>query len=134
MINADSTNLWHYNKRLRRFANENRKEMTKAEACLWKYVLSKRQIAGYLFRRQRPVLNYIADFMCKELMLIIEVDGLTHQWEEVAENDERREQALEGVGFTILRFDDDDVLQHIDSVEDDIRAYIEKFKLGSHPL
>jgi very-short-patch-repair endonuclease len=72
MNNADSGNLWYYTGRLRRFANENRKDMTKAEACLWKYVLSKRQMLRYQFRRQRPVLNSIADFMCKELMLIID--------------------------------------------------------------
>ena len=45
--------------------------MTKAEACLWKYVLGSRQMKGYQFRRQRPVLNYIADFMCKELLLAV---------------------------------------------------------------
>ena len=75
--------------------------MTKAEACLWKYILSKRQMRGYLFRTQRPVLNYIADFMCKELMLIIEVYGHTHHWEEVASNDINREEALKNVGFNV---------------------------------
>jgi very-short-patch-repair endonuclease len=68
----------HYNKRLQFNANTLRKEMTKAEACLWKFVLRAGMMKGYSFRRQRPVLNYIADFMCKELMLVIEVDGLTH--------------------------------------------------------
>ena len=37
-----------------------------------------KQLKGYTFRRQRPVLQYIADFLCKELMLIIELDGITH--------------------------------------------------------
>ena len=132
MKNADPNNLWHYNKGLRRFANQNRKDMTKAEACLWKFVLSKRQMHGYQFRRQRPVLNYIADFMCKELMLIIEVDGLTHQWEEIAENDEKREEALKEVGFTVLRFNDEDVLEQINRVFFHIADYIEKFEL-EHP-
>lgn len=68
----------HYNKDLQPFAKDLRSDMTKAEACLWKYVLKARMIKGYQFRRQRPVLNYIADFMCKELILIIEVDGITH--------------------------------------------------------
>ncbi len=102
--------------------------MTKAEACLWKYSLRKRQMEGYQFLRQRPVLNYIADFMCKELMLIIEVDGLTHQWEEVALNDFKREQDLKGIGFTVLRFDDNDVLNHIADVSYRIRDYITDFK------
>ena len=101
--------------------------MTKAEACIWKLALSKRQMKGYQFRRQRPVLNYIADFMCKELMLIIEVDGLTHQWAEVAEKDIRRQQELEKIGFTILRFTDDEVLEQINRVIDNIEEYISRF-------
>jgi very-short-patch-repair endonuclease len=128
------SNLW-YNKRLRNFANENRKDMTKAEACLWKYVLSARKMKGYSFRRQRPVLNYIADFMCKELMLIIEVDGLTHQWEEVAETDKIREEALKKIGFTVLRFDDDDVLTQINRVREVIEDFILDFENNSiNPL
>ncbi len=124
-----------YNKHLRSFANENRKNMTKAEACLWKYVLSTRKMKGYSFRRQRPVLHYIADFMCKELMLIIEVDGLTHQWEEVAKNDKIREEALKEIGFTVLRFDDDDVLTQINHVIEVIEDYILDFEKNPiHPL
>ena len=104
MDNANSKNLWLYNDKLQRFANANRKAMTKAEACIWKFVLSGRKIKGYQFRRQRPVLNYIADFMCIPLMLIIEVDGLTHQWDEVAEKDMVRENDLKQADFTIIRF------------------------------
>lgn len=127
-------NLW-YNKRLRNFANENRKDMTKAETCLWKYVLSAKKMKGYQFRRQRPVLNYIVDFMCKELMLIIEVDGLTHQWEEIVKNDKIREEALKEIGFTVLRFDDDDVLTQINRVIEVIEDYILNFENNAiHPL
>jgi very-short-patch-repair endonuclease len=61
-----------YNKRNKQVARMLRSNMTKAEACLWKYALRARQMKGYKFRRQRPVLNYVADFMCKELNLIIE--------------------------------------------------------------
>src|SRR5258708_17329986 len=78
--------------------------MTKAEACLWKYALSTSQMKGYKFRRQRPVINFIADFMCKELMLVIEVDGITHQFPEVILKDERKQAALEAAGITVLRF------------------------------
>ena len=127
MSNATKSNLWHYNANLREFANQNRKSMTKAEACICKLALSKRQMRGYQFRRQRPVLNYIADFMCKELMLIIEVDGLTHQWAEVAEKDIRRQQELEKIGFTVLRFTDDEVLEQINRVIDNIEEYISRF-------
>jgi very-short-patch-repair endonuclease len=77
----------HYNKFFQPYANRLRKEMTKAEACLWKYDLSGRKMMGYQFRRQRSVLRFIADFMCKELMLVIETDGITHMDEDVYKKD-----------------------------------------------
>ena len=104
-------NLCNYNKSLKPFANKLRKEMTKAEACLWKYVLRARQMNGYQFRRQRPVLNFIADFMCKELRLIIEVDGITH--DSKLEQDKRRTDELRRAGFHVCRFTDEEVLTNI---------------------
>ena len=89
-MKADTTNNYAYNKKLRPFANKLRKEMTKAEACLWKYASRAGQMKGYQFRRQRPVLRYIADFLCKELKLVIEVDGITHQDNETEEKDKRK--------------------------------------------
>ena len=134
MENAKPTNLWHYNQKLQKLANRNRKEMTKAESCIWKYLLSKKQLNGYQFRRQRPVLNYIADFMCIELGLIIEIDGLTHQWEDVAENDLKREEKLKNIGFSVLRFNDNDVLNNIDIVHQKIIEFIEDFSTqNNHP-
>ena len=126
---ASKSNNYHYNKKLQPFANRLRKNMTKAEACLWKYVLRAGQMQGYKFRRQRPVLNYIADFMCPELMLIIEVDGITHLDEEVAEKDEIRQKALEEIGFTVLRFNDDEVLKDIRNVERVLDAYAEEYEM-----
>jgi very-short-patch-repair endonuclease len=123
----NKNNLLHYNKRLQPFANKLRKEMTKAEACLWKYVLRARLMKGYQFRRQRPVLNYVADFMCKELMLIIEVDGITHTWSETAIRDEQKEITLKNSGFTILRFTDNEVLNNIDQVSFSIASWIEMY-------
>ena len=88
---------------------------------------------GYQFRRQRPVLNYLTDFMCKELMLIIEVDGITHSYEDVAENDIIRQKALEDAGFTVLRFEDDEVLFSINSVYQQIKAWINEKEAGLVP-
>lgn len=113
---ADRTNNYGYNKRLQPFANSLRKKMTKAEACLWKYALRAGRIKGYQFRRQRPALQYIADFLCKELKLIIEVDGITHLDDETSEKDRRKTRALEGAGFTIIRFTDEDVLKNMSGV------------------
>jgi very-short-patch-repair endonuclease len=119
-----------YNKNLQPYANRLRKEMTKAEACLWKYVLRASKMKDYPFRRQRPVLNYIADFMCKELMLIVEVDGSIHELEEVIRNDIVRQQALEEAGFTVLRFTNEEVLTNIKWVHSYLEDWIEK-KTGS---
>ena len=98
--------------------------MTKAEACLWKYVLKAGKMKGYKFRRQRPVLQYIADFMCKELLLIIEVDGIYHEFAEIAARDKVRQLRLEQVGFTVLRFTNDEVLTDIEGVYNSISHWI----------
>jgi len=125
-MKADKTNNFVYNKNLKGLAKANRFTMTKAEACLWKYVLKARQMKGYQFRRQRPVLGYIADFMCKDLKLIIEVDGLTHHYQDIMENDRKRQVDLEAVGFTVMRFEDEEVLTNINFVISEIEDWITK--------
>lgn len=127
-MKADTTNNFAYNKDLQPLANKLRKEMTKAEASLWKYVLRARGMKGYQFRRQRPVLGYIADFMCRELGLVIEVDGITHRFEETTVKDDRKDHDLAVIGFRVLRFSDDDVLKNIQGVAkriEDVIAEIE---------
>ena len=123
---GEKYNYHFYNKNLQPYANRLRKEMTKAEACLWKYVLRASKMKGYPFRRQRPVLQYIADFMCKELMLIVEVDGSIHELEEVIKNDKERQKALEEAGFTVLRFTNEEVLTNIQWVSSFLEDWIEK--------
>jgi len=125
---ASKNNNYHYNKKLRPLANNLRKQMTKAEASLWKYVLRAKMLNGYQFRRQRPVLNYITDFMAPELMLIIEVDGITHNFENVIEKDEKKTKNLENIGFTVLRFKDEEVLNNIENVKRKLEVYIESFE------
>ncbi len=115
-----------YNKKLKNFANTNRHNMTKSEASLWKYVLSKNQMLGYQFRRQRPIANYIADFVCLPLKLVIEVDGITHHNEEAIIKDKERDAALKALGFTTLRYDALDVLDHINKVQMSIEDWILK--------
>jgi very-short-patch-repair endonuclease len=121
-------NYQGYNKALRPLAHSLRETATKAEACLWKYALRAGQMKGYTFRRQRPVLNYIADFMCQPLMLIIELDGGIHQDDLVAANDATRQQRLEAAGFTVMRFDNDTVLHHIVAVRRQIETWIEDYE------
>jgi len=123
-MKADKSNYYNYNRNLQPFANSLRKTMTKAEACLWKYGLKACQLKGYQFRRQRPVLNYIADFMCKELKLIIEVDGITHTYEGAAERDAIRQRRLEEAGFVVIRLLDEEVLKHMSRVIEDIEDVV----------
>jgi very-short-patch-repair endonuclease len=118
----------HYNARLKQPARRLRTAGTKAEASLWKWGLRASQLRGYAFRRQRPVLNYIADFMCQELMLVIEVDGNTHTWEEVARRDARKQADLEAAGFRVLRFTDQEVLTQMNRVLARIEEYIDEFE------
>ena len=126
MSKAEKKNYYLYNKDLRLRARELRMNMTKAEACMWKYILKGRQLKGFQFRRQRPVLNYIVDFMCKELMLIIEIDGITHSYKEVYENDKKRQKLLEAAGFKFLRFTDEEILTDINGVKRKIEEWIER--------
>lgn len=106
----------NYNKNLKYFARQNRKSMTKAEACLWKYILKNRQLQEVKFLRQRPIKNYIVDFCSLELKLIIEVDGLSHHHEEPYQKDINRQVELEKLGFEVIRFTDEEVLKHIEGV------------------
>lgn len=127
-MKANKRNFYAYNPILQPFANKLRKTMTKAEACLWKYALRAGKCKGYGFRRQRPVLNYIADFMCKELMLVIEVDGITHTWEQTIIKDRIKDEQLNAAGFRVLRFTDEDVLQRINWVIATLELTIEEIE------
>jgi very-short-patch-repair endonuclease len=64
--------------------------------------------------------------MCKELMLIVEVDGSIHQLEEIIEKDKFRQKELETAGFTVLRFTNEEVLTNIQSVIHSLEEWIEK--------
>ena len=124
-MKASRENYYHYNKRLLPLAKYNRNNMTKSAACMWKYVLSRKQMLGFQFRRERPILNFIADFVCLELMLIIEVDGITHDSSEAIEKDIVRQKKLEEVGFSFLRFSSEEVLKDIIYVNNVIKNWID---------
>lgn len=119
------TSYHHYNKKLRTFASQHRKESTKAEVRLWCELLRNKQMMGYSFLRQRPIDNYIADFFCKKLKLIIECDGYSHQLPEVAKYDEQRTQRLMELGYRLLRFSDCEVMQDIENVRRVIEGWID---------
>ncbi|TAL57811.1 MAG: endonuclease domain-containing protein [Bacteroidetes bacterium] len=129
-MEATKENNLLYNKAHREFAHELRYTMTKAEACLWKYVLRAKMMKGYTFNRQRPILNYIADFSCKKLKLVIEVDGYSHSFEKTVEKDRIKQKDLEKAGFIIIHFTDDEVLKGIQNVSRAIEQAIEEIENG----
>lgn len=90
-----------------------RNELTTSEIKLWS-VLRNRQLDGYKFRRQHPINNYITDFCCEEVKLVIEIDGDTHVGNE--RYDEERTKFLEEKGYTVVRFTNDDVHENLEAV------------------
>jgi very-short-patch-repair endonuclease len=89
--------------------------MTDAELKLWNEVRAHR-LMGLSFRRQMPIAGYIVDFACPDKKLIVEIDGSQHAHEEVSASDVVRTTKLETLGWTILRFWNDDVIRDIDNV------------------
>jgi very-short-patch-repair endonuclease len=87
---------------LRKRAKELRNNMTRAEIILWSRIRLK-QINGYKFRRQYPILDYIVDFYCHKLKLIIEVDGGIHTLPEQAKSDKYRDNLLKNNGYNVIR-------------------------------
>jgi len=95
-----------------------RKNFTDTERLLWKYLRTK-QMQGCRFRRQEPIGSYIVDFVCQEKRIMIEVDGGQHSAEK--ERDNERDKWLEGKGYKVLRFWNNEVLANTEGVLDIIR-------------
>jgi very-short-patch-repair endonuclease len=98
-----------------------RKNMTDAERKLWRY-LRQRQLDGHKFRRQVRIGPYIADFVCLDLQIVIEVDGGQHA--DARAYDSRRDEYMLGQGFRVLRFWNNEVLSNMDGVWETIASEI----------
>jgi very-short-patch-repair endonuclease len=90
-------------KRLTENARQLRHADTLAEKLAWK-LLRSRQVLRYKFRRQHPIGNTIVDFCCLPLRLLIELDGSVHAQPSKVPHDAKRQQYLEGLGYTVVRF------------------------------
>ena len=88
---------------------------------MWCELLSKGK-TGYAFLRQRSIDKYIADFMCKELKLIVEVDGYSHNFK--TREDQERDIVLVNLGYKVLRFTDEEVMKDLPNVQRVIESYI----------
>jgi len=94
-----------------------RKSMTKAENRMW-YFLQSRRLGGYKFVREHIIDGYIADFVCREKKLVIELDGGQHSEIASIEYDRRRTLFLGRRGYRVLRVWNDEVFKNIEGVLD----------------
>jgi very-short-patch-repair endonuclease len=102
-----------------------RQRQTSAEARLWQALRGK-ATGRYKFRRQHPIAHYIADFVCLDAKLIIEVDGATHSTDAEIARDVTRDTELAQLGFFTLRVTNDEVYNNLDGMVETILATIEQ--------
>ena len=107
---------------LRDFAKENRHEQTPYEEALWQKLRNLR--CGVRFRRQHPIGDYIADFICLPKRLIIEVDGGYHNNTEQAEFDRMRTEWLQNKGYHVIRFTNEEIAYHLNEVVQIIKQQV----------
>ena len=114
----------YYNPWLKPLAQKLRKNSTLSEVLLWQELKGKK-IEGYRFHRQKPIKNYIVDFYSKELKLVIEIDGISHDFdEEKFIKDKIRQKEIESLGISFLRFSEGDVRGNMFGVIETIRTWI----------
>ena len=112
-------------KLLKEFSLEHRNNPTEAEERLWE-LLKTKKLEGYTFRRQHIIGNYIADLVCLDRRLIVEIDGLIHQLPENNEADAYRTEWLTKQGFKVIRFNNDVVLSNTEKVIDKISSVLKE--------
>ena len=100
--------------------------MTDAEKLLWTRLRLKH--LGYMFCRQKPIGDYIADFYCPKARLVVEVDGGQHLKKDTASNDRVRDEYMRSLGLTVLRFSNSDVLKNTDGVAEEIYELLGKIQ------
>jgi BirA family biotin operon repressor/biotin-[acetyl-CoA-carboxylase] ligase len=106
-------------------ARELRNVSTPAERHLWRYLRNKQ--LGARFNRQLKVGSFFPDFLCRELKLIVEVDGFSHDVQ--PERDIMRNRLLAEAGYRVLHFSNEDVLENVGGVVTVIQLEIERLTL-----
>lgn len=100
-----------------------------SEKLLWNK-LRKTQL-GYKFRRQHGIGDYVVDFYCPQLKLVLELDGGTHCTEEEIIYDKNRQKYIESLGLIVKRYGNDDVKKNLGYVVSDIREFCEKIDINN---
>jgi very-short-patch-repair endonuclease len=122
-----------FNRNIKPLARELRKNMTDAERYLWGRLRGK-QLGNHQFYRQKNIGNFIVDFYCPALKLILEVDGGQHYEESAWAKDRERDLYLSRLGFTVLRFSAKEVFENLEGVLESIWDHMGKIPLDKSPL
>ena len=120
-------NIIPYNPKLKQLTRNLRNNSTKSEIILW-LKLKNKQFYGYDFHRQKPLANFIVDFYCYELKLVIELDGYSHEFLEVQQKDQIKDTHLKTFGLTVIRFSDYQVLNDMENVLRALEHYVNCFE------
>jgi very-short-patch-repair endonuclease len=131
-LNINNLLLMGYygNKELVKKARVLRSNMTLSEIILWSRLRSKK-VEGYKFRRQQPIFDYVVDFYCHELKLIIEVDGEIHSLTKKTDFDIKRDKIFIINGYHIIRLSNLEVVTNIDATIEKIRIFIKSISSPS---
>jgi len=103
----DKLSFIEYNRSLKDYARENRKNPTKQEWIIWELLLKNKQFLWYKFTRQKPIWAFILDFYCAELLLWIEIDGWYHN--ETKSYDTDRDSEIYSKWILIVRFTNEEI-------------------------
>jgi very-short-patch-repair endonuclease len=118
-------NIIPYEPKLKQLARNLRNDSTLGEILLWNELKNKK-LHGYDFHRQKPLLNYIVDFYCYELGLVIEIDGMYHNSDIQYKIDTVREAELAAYDLTVLRFTEMEVRKDMVNILRTIEQHIEE--------
>jgi len=104
-----------YNRRLKAYSRNLRRNTTDAENLLWSRV-RRRQLKSHQFYRQKIIGNYIVDFYCPKADLVIELDGGQHYSDQSKQKDKKRDDAMVSLGLKVSRFSDREVFENLNGV------------------
>lgn len=116
-----------YLEQLRGLSRINRKKSTRTENMVWYEILNNKK-TGFKFLRQKPISKFILDFYCKELLLVIEVDGSSHNKRK--NYDEERDKFLRNLNIETLRISTEEITTNLNKVRYEINKFIEARKVS----
>lgn len=123
-----------YNPKLIQIARDLRKNPTVYEMKIWNYLLRDKQMSGYKFTRQKPILNFIVDFYCAKLLMVVEIDGEVHDYK--ISYDNSRAVKINQLNIKIIRIKNKEIELNIDKIREKLVIEIQKreIEILTNPL